>query len=162
MRKRLPNSKKFWKKCNGYHKIFIYWVTGDIAELCDVFFVSVEWKMRAAERETKQVPSALLQKFRLKINIAAYRGIAGAGSLKTRAFILSSCCWWWQPLLLVVMVAAAGGDGSCYGWSQRLLLAVMVAAAGGDGGWWWWWCWLLLMVCQVAVNLVLLPSCFFI
>ena len=32
--------------------------------------------MRAAERETKQVPSAL-QKFSLKINIAAYAGVAG-------------------------------------------------------------------------------------
>ena len=30
--------------------------------------------MRAAERETKQVPSALLQE--LKINIAAYGGVA--------------------------------------------------------------------------------------
>ena len=33
--------------------------------------------MRAAERETEQVPSALFQKFRLKINIAAYGGVAG-------------------------------------------------------------------------------------
>ena len=29
------------------------------------------------EQETKQVPSALLQKFRLKINIPVYVGIAG-------------------------------------------------------------------------------------
>ena len=33
--------------------------------------------MRAPERETKQVPSDLLQKFRLKINIAAYGRVAG-------------------------------------------------------------------------------------
>ena len=33
--------------------------------------------MRAAERETKQVPSAVLQKLRLKINIAAYCGVGG-------------------------------------------------------------------------------------
>ena len=32
--------------------------------------------MRVPERETKQLPSAL-QKFRLKINIAAYGGVAG-------------------------------------------------------------------------------------
>ena len=33
--------------------------------------------MGAQEQETKQVPSALLQKFRLKINIVAYGGAAG-------------------------------------------------------------------------------------
>ena len=33
--------------------------------------------MRAPERETKHVPSALLQKFWLKINIAAYVEVAG-------------------------------------------------------------------------------------
>ena len=33
--------------------------------------------MRTPERETKQVPSALLQKFRLKINIVAYGGVVG-------------------------------------------------------------------------------------
>ena len=33
--------------------------------------------MRAPEQETKQVPSALIQKFRVKINIAAYGGVAG-------------------------------------------------------------------------------------
>ena len=33
--------------------------------------------MRAAERETKQVLSALLQKLRLKINTAAYWGASG-------------------------------------------------------------------------------------
>ena len=55
----------------------IYWVIGDIAEICNVFFIYVEWKLRAPERETTQVPPALLQKFRLKINIAAYGGVAG-------------------------------------------------------------------------------------
>ena len=33
--------------------------------------------MRAEKRETNQVPSALLQKFCLKINIAAYGGASG-------------------------------------------------------------------------------------
>ena len=33
--------------------------------------------MRAEKQETNQVPSALLQKFRLKINIAAYGDVAG-------------------------------------------------------------------------------------
>ena len=33
--------------------------------------------MRAPERETQQVPSAPLQKFRVKINIVAYWGVAG-------------------------------------------------------------------------------------
>ena len=33
--------------------------------------------MRAPERETKRALSALLQKFRLKIKIAAYGGVAG-------------------------------------------------------------------------------------
>ena len=58
-------------------KILIYWVTGDIAELCDVFYTSVEWKLRASEREKKQVRSGLLQKLRLKINIAAYGRVVG-------------------------------------------------------------------------------------
>ena len=58
-------------------KIFICWVTGDIAELADVIFISVKWKMRAQEQETEQVASALLQKIRLKIYIAAYGGAAG-------------------------------------------------------------------------------------
>ena len=40
-----------------------------------VFFISVEWEMRAQEWETNQVPSAVLQKFGLKINIAAYGAI---------------------------------------------------------------------------------------
>ena len=42
-----------------------------MAELGDVF-ISVELKMRTPEQETKQVLSALLCKFRLKINMAAY------------------------------------------------------------------------------------------
>ena len=33
--------------------------------------------MKAAEQETRQVPSAVLQTFRLKINIVAYGGVAG-------------------------------------------------------------------------------------
>ena len=33
--------------------------------------------MRALEWEKKQVPSALLQNFRLKINITTYGGVAG-------------------------------------------------------------------------------------
>ena len=40
------------------------------------FFISVEWKITAAERETKQVLSALHQKLRLKINNATYGGVA--------------------------------------------------------------------------------------
>ena len=40
------------------------------------FKMSVECKIRVAEQETKQVLSALFQKFRLKINIAAYGGAA--------------------------------------------------------------------------------------
>ena len=38
-------------------------------------FNSVKWEMRAQERETNQVPSALGQKFSLKINIVAYGDI---------------------------------------------------------------------------------------
>ena len=52
----------------------------DIAELCDAEFsnfISVEWRMRALEWGTEKLPSALLQKCRLKINIAAYGGAAG-------------------------------------------------------------------------------------
>ena len=60
--KRLPNFCEFWKEYNVITKMFIYWVTEDIAELCGVFFISVEWKMRAQEWETQQVLSALLQK----------------------------------------------------------------------------------------------------
>ena len=43
-----------------------------MAELSHVVFISGEWEMRVGMRETYQVPSALLQKFRLQINIAAY------------------------------------------------------------------------------------------
>ena len=53
-------------------KILVCRVTGGVAECGHVVYISRECKMRAPERETKQVPSALLQKFRLKINIAAY------------------------------------------------------------------------------------------
>lgn len=48
-------------------KIFIYWVTRDIAEPCHVFYISVKWKIGALERETELVRSALNQNFRLKI-----------------------------------------------------------------------------------------------
>ena len=58
-------------------KTFVCWVTGDIAERGHVVYISGECKMRAGERETKHVPSALLQKIRLKINIAAYWQEAG-------------------------------------------------------------------------------------
>ena len=58
-------------------KICLYWVTGDIAELWDVFFISVECKMGAQERQTEPEPPALLHKFSLQINIAAYGGAAG-------------------------------------------------------------------------------------
>ena len=58
-------------------KIFTCWVTGDIAECTHVVYISVECIMRAQERQTKQVPSALLQKFGLKINIAACGGDVG-------------------------------------------------------------------------------------
>ena len=33
--------------------------------------------MRTPERETKQILSPLLQKFRLEINVAAYGGVVG-------------------------------------------------------------------------------------
>ena len=42
-----------------------------MAERTHVIFISVEWEMRAEKWETNQVQSALLQKFSLKINIAA-------------------------------------------------------------------------------------------
>ena len=58
------------------NKICMCWVTGDIEESGHVIFISLEWEMRAEKRETNQVPSVLLQKFRLKINIAAYGGAA--------------------------------------------------------------------------------------
>ena len=57
-------------------KMKIYWVTGDIAELCDVFFISIEGKLGAPEWELKEIQSAVFQKFWLKINIVAYGGIA--------------------------------------------------------------------------------------
>ena len=43
-----------------------------MAECSHVVFIYVEWEMRAEKQETQQVLSALLQKFSLKINIAAY------------------------------------------------------------------------------------------
>lgn len=39
--------------------------------------MSVEQQMRTPEQETKRIPSALLQKCWLKINIATYGGVAG-------------------------------------------------------------------------------------
>ena len=39
-------------------------------------YISLEWEMRAEKREINQIPSALLQKFSLKINIVAYGGAA--------------------------------------------------------------------------------------
>ena len=38
----------------------------------NVIFSLVKWEIRAQEQETNQVPSALGQKFCLKINIVAY------------------------------------------------------------------------------------------
>ena len=48
-----------------------------MAELGHVVFISLEWEMRAEMWEINQVPSAVLQKFSLKINIAAYEAAAG-------------------------------------------------------------------------------------
>ena len=78
MGKHLPNSCHFWKKCNGYRQnIYILSHGRHCWTLWCLFFISVEWKMKTPERKTKQVPSALLQKFRLqkfrlKINCKSY------------------------------------------------------------------------------------------
>ena len=58
-------------------KISIWWVSRDLAELGHLVFISGKWEMRAQTREREQVPSALHQKFRLKINIAAYGRAVG-------------------------------------------------------------------------------------
>ena len=75
-----PNSCHFWKQCNVYwQNIYILSHKGHCWTLwCFFFFfICVEWKIRVAEWQTKQVPAALLQKFRLKINITAYGGASG-------------------------------------------------------------------------------------
>ena len=58
MGKHLPNSCESWKKCNSYGQ--------NINTVSDrrhcwtlwCYFISVKWKMRALERETKQVTTA--------------------------------------------------------------------------------------------------------
>ena len=57
----------------------MFWMRGQIDDGINFFFISVAWKMRPLEWQTKLVPCFIsrIEKFRLKINTVAYGGVAG-------------------------------------------------------------------------------------